>query len=58
MITHTKQDWNIGSKVKVGFLTFTVIGMTQAYKEQAVYQLMSDKGHSYEFTPHHGLARL
>ena len=59
MITKTKQNWSIGSKVKVGFLTLTVIGCTKSTNcGPDVYQMMSDKGHSYEFQPHQGLVRL
>jgi hypothetical protein len=58
-ITHTKQDWSVGSTVKVGFLHLTVVefvptpgdGMPDAYR------LQGSKGRRYRFTPHYGLER-
>lgn len=60
MIKNTKQIWEIGSKVKVGFLTLTVTA-----KEPTPEDYMPDRYHlintqtlkEYVFTPHYGLER-
>ena len=60
MINHSKQSWEIGSRVKVGFMTLTVIGMAQTpgdYKPDE-YHLVSDTGVAYVFVPHNGLTRV
>ena len=60
MITNTKQDWSPGSIVKVGFLKLRVISV-EAVKDGLpdIYTLESLDGRkSYEFIPHHGLARI
>lgn len=62
MISNSKQTWQIGSKVKVGFLTLTVHSFISRddlnqkfYGETDGYLLVSDKGKSYIFRPHAGL---
>lgn len=60
MITKSKQDWSIGSVVKVGFMTLTVTGITATpgdYKPDS-YQLVNSKGVKYEFVPYNGLTKL
>ena len=60
MITRSKQVWEVGSRVKVGFLSLTVTKKVPTpgdYMPDA-YQLVSDKGVRYEFVPHNGLTRL
>ena len=60
MIKNSKQQWEIGSTVKVGFLTLTVTA-----KEPTPGDYMPDRYHlintqtlkEYVFTPHHGLER-
>ena len=52
MITNTKQNWNVGSVVKVGFMTLTVTAM-KGYD----YYLVSSKGIQYVFTPYNGLQK-
>lgn len=60
MITKTKQDWTIGSVVKVGFLSLRVISMRAEYDYLPdIYTLESlDGSKHYEFIPHNGLRRI
>jgi len=53
MITNTKQNWDIGKIVKVGFLFLTVMEI-----KGNEYILRSDKGKEYSFTPYTGLVKL
>jgi len=60
MIKKTKQDWSVGKKVKVGFLTLRVDGV-QSIKDGLpdIYTLSNPQnGAKYEFTPHNGLIRV
>lgn len=60
MITKTKQKWEIGQTVKVGFMTLTVEAKEPTpgdYMPDA-YILTSTKGIRYRFVPHNGLERL
>jgi len=57
-MTATKQDWTVGSTVKVGFMTLTVVRKvpTPGDFRPDVFQLVNSKnGKKYEFTPHFGL---
>ena len=59
-ITNTRQDWSIGSTVKVGFLKLRVLKCT-AVKDGLpdIYTLESlDGNRRYEFIPHNGLERV
>ncbi len=60
MITKTKQDWSIGSVVKVGFLSLRVTGARAEYDGLPdIYELESlDQTKQYEFIPHNGLTRI
>jgi hypothetical protein len=59
MITRTKQDWSIGSVVKVGFMKLKVVGIRAEYDYMPdIYDLEDDKGRRYEFVPHNGLSRV
>jgi len=60
MITKTKQDWSIGSIVKVGFLTLRVMAVRAEYDFMPdIYTLESlDSSKQYEFIPHNGLSRI
>lgn len=53
MITKTKQNWNIGEIVKVGFLSLKVTAV-----KGNEYYLVSSKGIEYVFTPYTGLNRV
>lgn len=52
----SKQDWSIGSIVKVGFMKLKVVS-SRAEKDGMpdIYTLISEKGKTYEFIPHNGL---
>ncbi len=58
MIRNSKQIWEVGEAVKVGFLTLVVkakIATPGDYMPDA-YALASVRGDKfYRFTPHHGL---
>ena len=58
MIRNTKQNWEIGQQVKVGFMTLKVIAKVPTpgdYRPDA-YALESN-GKFYQFVPHNGLVR-
>lgn len=60
MITNSKQNWEVGQIVKVGFMTLTVIAKEATpgdYMPDA-YMLQSAKGLNYRFVPHNGLTRV
>jgi len=60
MITKSKQNWAVGSTVRVGFLTLKVTGV-KAVKDGLpdIYSLSSLDGKSqYEFIPHNGLTKI
>ena len=59
MITKSKQLWEVGEMVKVGFLTLKVLAKVPTpgdYMPDA-YALGSAKGAIYRFVPHNGLTR-
>lgn len=59
MIRNTKQNWEPGQTVKVGFLSLQVVAKVATpgdYLPDA-YVLKSDKGAFYRFVPHNGLVR-
>jgi hypothetical protein len=56
----SKQDWSIGSVVKVGFMQLRVTGI-RAVKDfmPDIYDMESlDGAKRYEFIPHNGLTRV
>lgn len=60
MITKTKQNWQIGGQVKVGFLSL-IVRDVKAVKDGMpdIYTLTSlDGSRVYEFIPHNGLNRI
>jgi hypothetical protein len=60
MVKHSRQNWSVGSVVKVGFMTLRVLGAV-AVKDGLpdIYTLESLDGRKqYEFIPHNGLVRL
>ena len=59
-ITHTKQDWSIGSLVNVGFMKNLEVIKIEAVKDGLpdIYTLISSKGVMYEYIPHNGLFRI
>jgi hypothetical protein len=60
MITRSKQNWEIGSTVKVGFMTLQVVAKvaTPGNWLPDQYALTNGKGTFYSFTPHNGLTRV
>jgi hypothetical protein len=61
MITKSKQQWEVGQTVKVGFLNnLTVIAKVPTPGDYApdAYILRSPKGTEYRFVPHNGIERL
>ena len=52
-MSKSKQNWSIGSTVKVGFLSLKVI---QHLGDETI--LESAKGIKYSFKPYHGLIKL
>lgn len=60
MITNSKQNWQVGKTVKIGFMTLKVTGV-RAVRDGLpdIYSLVSlDGTKEYEFTPHNGLVRI
>lgn len=60
MIRNTKQNWSIGSVVKVGFLSLRVLSVRDECDHMPdIYTLESlDSTKQYEFIPHNGLTRI
>lgn len=60
MIKNSKQDWSVGKKVRVGFLTLTVkeIEPTPGDYKPDAYILEAAGGQMYRFVPHNGLERI
>ena len=61
MITRSKQNWEIGQTVKVGFLSLKVVATqpTPGDYRPDIYHLTNlDGTRKYEFTPHFGLERV
>jgi len=59
MITKSKQVWEVGEIVKVGFLQLRVLAKvaTPGNYLPDQYALGDVKGRIYRFVPHNGLAR-
>jgi hypothetical protein len=57
MVSHTRQIWEVGYWVKVGFLTLQITGKVPTPGDYApdAYLLKSAKGIRYRFVPHKGL---
>ena len=57
MISYSKQNWNPGSIVKVGFMTLMVQAAipTPGNYEPDAYLMSNSKGQNYLFVPHKGL---
>ena len=63
MITKSKQQWQVGETVKVGFLTLRVTGKEATpgdYMPDAYYLcgLGAQANRKYRFVPHNGIERL
>lgn len=59
MITRTKQNWEVGQVVKVGFMSLEVVA-SEAVKDfmPDQYLLKSNKDIYYVFIPHNGLTKI
>jgi hypothetical protein len=63
MITNSRQEWQVGEAVKVGFLSLRVIAKEPTpgdYKPDAyiLCGLGANEQRRYRFVPHNGLERL
>jgi len=61
MINNSKQNWEIGKTVKVGFLSLKITGiiLTPGDFRPDIYELENAKGDKrYNFTPHYGIERI
>lgn len=60
MIKTSKQNWNLGQTVKVGFLTLKITGIRPVKDYMPdIYDLESLDGKAtYEFIPYNGLHRI
>lgn len=60
MVTNTRQNWDIGQVVKVGFMTLRVLDVRAEFDGLPdIYTLESiDHSRKYEFIPHNGLVRI
>lgn len=61
VITRSKQSWQIGHTVRVGFLTLRVIGVQPTpgdYRPDAYLLESFDGLKQYRFVPHNGLERV
>ena len=59
-ITNTRQNWQIGSRVNVGFLKNLLVTKIDAIYDGLpdIYTLESNTGKLYQFTPHNGIERI
>src|SRR3954469_20972898 len=61
MISRTRQNWEPGQSVKVGFLTLTVVQCIPTpgdYAPDAYILINSGQNQLYKFVPHNGLTKL
>lgn len=61
MVSNSKQNWTVGSTVKVGFLSLTVVAAVATPGDYApdAYILANAAGTQlYRFVPHNGLQKL
>lgn len=59
MITNTRQRWEIGSRVTVGFLTGLTVLAIKSEKDWLPDIYLLRKGQAYyEFIPHNGIKRI
>ena len=60
VVNNSKQNWNNGSTVKIGFLELRIIGVKSIVDGLPdIYELENLKGDKlYEFTPYNGLVKI
>ena len=60
MIQNTKQNWEVGQTVKVGFLSLEVVAKVATpgdYMPDLYVLRQQNTGRIYRFVPHNGLSR-
>lgn len=59
MIGNSKQNWEVGQIVKVGFMSLMVQAAIETPRNYApdAYLLSNSKGQNYLFVPHKGIER-
>ena len=59
-IINTRQDWQIGSRVNVGFLKDLLVTKIDPIYDGLpdIYTLEDNSGRKYQFTPHNGIERI
>ena len=59
-IVNSKQNWEIGSRVNVGFLKDLLVTKIDPIYDGLpdIYTLESNDGKLYQFTPHNGIERI
>lgn len=60
MISNSKQDWSVGSIVRVGFMNLRVVdvkGNSHGYPDKYILEGLKNT-QRYEFVPHHGLSKI
>lgn len=61
MITNSKQNWQVGATVKVGFMSLRVLGMVKTpgdFKPDQYALANADNTRFYRFVPHFGCERV
>jgi hypothetical protein len=59
MITNTKQNWQVGSNVKVGFMSLVVLAKVPTPGDWFPDAYVLSNGKSlYKFVPHNGLNKM
>ena len=58
-IINTKQSWQIGDRVNVGFMKNLLVTKIDSIVDGLpdIYTLESNTGKLYQFTPHNGIER-
>ena len=59
-IINTKQSWEIGDRVNVGFMKNLLVTKIDSIVDGLpdIYILESNTGKLYQFTPHNGIERI
>ena len=59
-IINTRQSWQIGDRVNVGFMKSLLVTKIDAIVDGLpdIYTLESNTGKLYQFTPHNGIERI
>ena len=59
-IINTRQSWQIGDRVNVGFMKDLLVTKIDSIVDGLpdIYTLESNTGKLYQFTPHNGIERI